>query len=384
MDLNIDYRLVESQKLLLTPRLRQALEILRMSSQELRKYISEQLEVNPVLDISEFEEYFYDDIHLAIEAGMESDGEGFPSQFTIADEDLNGLDDCITSFLPGKLNLKDYLTLQMHMLKLDKYRKAIGRYIIGNLDEDGYLKVSIPEIAAFFNVPSQKVWEVVGKIQCFDPPGVGARSLRECLLIQLRQMGCTDRDTYRIAGKFLKELAQDNTLKVVERTGLPYDRVVEIFSLIRSLEPRPGRQFGSCSSLNYTIPDIFVKKRSDSYEALVNEDIFPVININKHYRRILEENEGGDTGRYLQNRMNNANWLIKCIEQRKMILKKITDCVIKHQIKYFDRGRNYLIPLNIGTVADELGMYDSILTNAISGKFIHCSWGVMEMTIFFA
>lgn len=383
MDLDIDYNLVESQKLLLTPRLRQAFEILRMSSQELRKYISEQLEINPVLDISEFEEYFYDDMHLTADAEVESNGDRISHQYTVDDEDLNAADDYATHYSLGRLNLKDYLTIQLNMLNLDKCRKRIGQYIIGNIDEDGYLKISIPEIAAFFNVPSRKVWEVVGRIQCFDPPGVCARSLRECLLIQLRQMGCTDGDVYRIVANFLKELAEDNVLKVIERTGLSYDRVTEIFRFIRSLEPRPGRQFSNCSGLSNNMPDILIRKIRNQYEALVNEEMLPVININRRYRKMLEENEDGVTEKYLQNRINNAHWLIKCIEQRKMILKKIAECLIRHQQVFFERGFDFLVPLRMETAAEELEMDETILRNAISGKFIYCSWGVLEMPVFF-
>lgn len=357
MDYNIDFNLVRSQKLLLIPQLKQALEILEMSSQELFHHIEEQMEANPALEET-----------MEDKTACEYSGE---SQEALQPDDT-----------PSVLSLKEHLLLQLKALDLDRLRNMVGEYLIDNTDENGYLVADICEVAAFFNIPAARVYKVLEILQKFDPPGVCARNLKECLLIQLGQMDEIDLDAIRIVDKHLDKLASDDVQSVSEITGIPTREVSAIFNRIRSLEPRPGREFYDKESSGPLVADVIIRTLDGRLEALINDEAFPEVEIAKDFSFSAGAYPDAETGVFIRGSLNNAVWLIKCLEQRKNIMLKIAQSLIECQKEFFNRGAGYLKPLNVSYFADVVDMHETILLKALKGKYLQCRWGVFELTNF--
>lgn len=377
MELNFDFSLVQSQKLLLTPQLKQALEVLGMTSQELFDHVEKQLEINPVIDVNSAypeesaQEESDDDWEESRDGEEAETGEG-------AFRSYDGTDDP-----EGKLSLKDYLLLQLHSANLQKDQLRTGEYLIDNVDENGYLSISLTEAAEYFGVPVRRVLEVLELIQSFDPPGICSRSLRESLCIQLRQMKCDDTDVFTIVENYLDDLAAGRFSRITRQTGLKRGKLREILQVIRSLEPKPGREFYRNGGFKVQMPDVILKEIDGLYRPIINEEAFPVVNINSFYRQMAENERGSEAEKFLQSRMNNALWLIKCIEQRKSILMQITQHIIQENTEFFSKAVNRPKLVSFLKAAEKLEMHETILRKAISGKFIQCSWGILEIAEFF-
>ena len=358
LELNIDFSLVRSQKLLLIPQLKQALEILGMSSNELFGYVEEQMEANPLLEIVTEEKPAY--------AG-----------------DAEDTDESTDNEAPLIMTLKEHLLLQLDSLNLDKTQMAVGEYLIDNTDENGYMNADICEVSAFFNIPAARVGKVLSLLQSLDPPGICARNLKECLLIQLKQMENVNNDAVLIVEKHLDKLADNDFEAVSMETGLDAARVDAAIKLIRTLEPRPGREFYGNEETQTVIEDVTIRKLKDKYEVLINEEAFPDINIVESYK--LEENFRADAeaAKFIKDKSSNAVWLIKCMEQRKDIILKISGCILKEQQEFFEKGPAFLKPASMEQLAEELNMHVSILSEALNGKYLHCRWGLYEMSRFF-
>ncbi len=357
MDFNIDFNLVRSQKLLLIPQLKQALEILEMSSQELFRHIEEQMEANPVLETA-----------MEDKASCEYAGDCL--------EELQPDD------TPAVLSLKEHLLLQLKAMELDKLRNMVGEYLIDNTDENGYLNADVCEVASFFNIPAIKVHRVLDILQKFDPPGICARNLKECLLLQLRQMEEADGNALHIVDKHLDKLASNDVQAVAEITGLPAGEVLGIFNKIRSLEPRPGREYYDKESSGPLVVDIVVKTINGRLEVLINDEAFPEVEISSGFSLPAGECPDAETDRFIRSNVSNAVWLIKCLEERKNIILKIAEAVVERQREFFEKGTAYLKPLNASHLADAMDMHESILLKALTGKYLECRWGVFELKYF--
>lgn len=385
MDLNFDLDLVQSQKILLTPRLKQALDMLRMSSQELYEYIEEQLEENPILEVIEDgdctdDKYFINlNDDLDWKKGME-EREEFEEQYGGTVYDINKF----AVYMPRtNLSLKEHLLLQLHTSGLDDHQVYIGEYIIDNIDENGYLTVELAEIAKFFNVGVNKVSKVLAHMQTFDPPGICARNLKECLLIQLRQKNIMEKNIRNIIENYLDHLAEGKVDLVSDKTGLDKKVIQEIFDYIKTLEPKPGREFYDNYDVKYIIPDVIVKNTKNNLEIQINDDSIPLIIVNENYKRILSCDVSSEVKKFIQNKIDNARWLIKCLEQRKEIIRKVAECIIKKQADFFEKGVKHIKPATIKDVAEDVKMHESMVVSTINGKYIQCMWGIFEMKYFF-
>jgi len=386
LDFNFDLNLVQSQKILLTPQLKQALEILRMTSQELFEYVEEELEKNPVLEVldsenppdadgfsdTQEEEEWDEFVGQKNTNSFKDDGDYFSTIDSAADKST------------VKLSLKEHLVFQLHTSELTKDQALIGEYLIDNIDDNGYLTIGLNEAAAFFNIPVSKVGRVLEHLQSFDPAGICARSLKECLLIQLRQMDITDKAVVDIIENHLDDLAANKLSYVAKCTGLDMQRVVEAFEFIKTLEPKPGRAFSNNEDIKYIIPDIIVRKIRDRYEVIVNEDSVPLIGINEYYKKIVSGDLNGETRKFMQNRLDSAVWLIKCVEQRKLTLRKVAESIVSRQEDFFEKGKKHIRPLTMKEVARDIDMHESTVSRTVNGKYIQCTWGVFEMRYFFS
>lgn len=357
MDFNIDFNLVRSQKLLLIPQLKQALEILEMSSQELFRHMEEQLEANP-----------------ALEAALD---DKTACEYTADYQEVLQPDDT-----PVILTLKEHLLLQLKALELDRLQNTIGEYLIDNTDENGYLNADIYEVASFFNISAARVYKVLDILQKFDPPGICARNLKECLLLQLRQMDEIDGNAIFIVEKHLDKLASNDAQTVSEITGIPLEDTFGIFNKVRSLEPRPGREFYDKESSGPLVADVIIRNINSRTEVLINDEAFPEVEISRDFNLAAMEYQNSETGLFIRGNLNNAIWLIKCLEQRKNIILKIAERIVECQQEFFDKGTEYLKALNTSTFADMLDMHETILLKALTGKYLQCRWGVFELKYF--
>ncbi len=365
------------------PQLKQALDILRMNADELFDYVEKQIELNPVLDIGDYKKPFitrecYDSFTEPEEGVYEI------HQISIDDSSTDTYNDYNFEDTSNRVSLKEYLLLQLHSSGLDRVRMKIGEYLISNVDENGYLTCSLSEAAAYFNVPIAKIKDVLLHIQTFDPPGICARNLKECLLIQLKQMNIKDRNVYRVIKGFLDDLALERVSEVARSTNLSKNEIINILRLIRTLEPKPGRNFCNNSGSKYVLPDIFIRKIRNTFEAILNEDAIPVVNIDKYYRQLSSQEISPEAKKFIQRRINNANWLIKCIEQRKTLLKSLGEYIAAVQKDFFENGQAYKKVIPIKQAADELNIDSELVSLTAEGKYVHCRWGDFEMKSFFA
>lgn len=382
----------QTQKLIMTPELRQAITILQLSALELTNYVQQELLENPVLEIreegdrgetsleegknSETEEHF--DIDWQEYFSDRSDL-GFVRQPREEYEERS-----YENLLTQAPTLQEHLLFQLHLTSLRGREQVIGEFLIGNLDESGYLQISIAEVAEKFQVTERQVEEVLKVIQTFDPAGVGARTLAECLLIQLRQMGKWSMAAEQVVVYHLEDIGRGRLNRIASHLGMTVKEVQEIADLIRSLNPRPGYQFGE-GGIRYVVPDIVVERVGNEYVVLVNDTAVPRLGINPAYRSLLRSQQLEErTRKFLEGKLNSAAWLIRSIEQRRRTLYRVASCIVEIQREFLDRGIKYLKPLNLKQVAELVGVHESTVSRATANKFIQTPQGVFELKFFFS
>lgn len=392
----------QTQKLIMTPELRQAITVLQLSALELSMYIEQQLEENPLLELRE------DEVERGEEAGIGDE------QNTAGDEDTDrkeydldwdeyfqdssdlGVvrqeriqeqeDYSYENFLSQSLTLSEHLLFQLNLTPCNDADRLIGEYIIGNLDEHGYLRISLEEVALRLGVSESSVNDMLSVIQGFDPPGVGARNLEECLLIQVKQLGIKDIVLESLIKNYLVDLSKGKLNRIAQELGITVQTVQQAADLLKTLDPKPGRNFSNLHSTRYIIPDIILEKVEGEYVILVNDVAIPRITINATYRSVLSKDKNHDsrTRRFVESKLNAAAWLIRSIEQRRLTLYKVANCLVELQRDFLDRGVKYLKPLNLKKVAGMVGLHESTVSRATSNKYIQTPQGVFEMKYFFS
>ena len=384
----------------MTPELIQAIQILQFNTQELEVYVQEQLLINPVLEQgkqpetqdpveseqirqnepeerggmseADWREYIkdrgYDDISYRQWEYSKDDKEYTFEQYTSSD-----------------ITLPEHLLFQLQFASIRRSCKNIGRYIIESLDENGYMTVSNEEISKKFKAPVDKVVEVMDVIHTFDPPGVGAKDLRECLLIQLEYMNRLDDVTANIVSNYIEDIAANRLGLIAKEIGISVREVQKISDLIKSLEPKPGRQFASQAAIRYIIPDVLLEKIDAEYIVTVNESSSPRLMVSSYYKKLFAESESdANLSKYLSGRLNSAVWLIKSIELRKQTIYNVVKAIVKYQKEFFDNGPKYLKTLTLKQIAEEVGIHESTVSRSINGKYMQTPRGVFELKYFFA
>ncbi|MDP4182142.1 MAG: RNA polymerase factor sigma-54 [Bacillota bacterium] len=389
MDLNFDLNLIESQKLLLTPYLKQEIDVLKMSCQELNDYVEDLIETNPALEYidetgeqseSEVINFDTEDYYDSIDSGWkyQSINEHKSDVYELNDFWDNAVDDDTID-----LSLKEHLRFQLNISGLNKKLIAIGEYIIGNIDQNGYMTLKLSEIASSLKVPLNTVKIALKLLQGFDPPGVCARNLKECLMLQLKQMDNIDKNIYKVVESHLDDLANNRISEVAKDIGISLQKTHEIYKFIKTLEPKPGREFFNCVTPKYTPTDCFIKRINGEHEVIINEEAYPFLNISSYYRKVVNEDINHEAKKFIISRINSASWLIKCIELRKNTIKRIVECIVKKQRDFFDSGKGFLRQIDIKDVAKETEIHVTALNKIINRKYLQCRWGVFELKYFF-
>src|SRR6187200_1041753 len=391
------------QKLILTPSLQQAIKLLPMSTLELSELLNQEMVENPMLEEVPTEEL------QPVEAAPEKPEEKKDKEKgdTWDDQDYeyffgDYLDDGyrprtptevkelppIENTLSTAASLSDHLLWQLSLQTDDERLKEIGRAIVGNLDDDGYLVASVEEIAAMGEWPVADVEKALQHVQTFDPIGVAARDLQECLWLQIRHLGLEGTPSEKIVTEHLRLLQNHQVPEIARKLGMPIEELKEHIEIIRNLDPKPGNRYNPSQS-QYVIPDVYVVKVEDQYVAMLNEEGLPQLRISPVYRRLLDKSgqagteEAGETRAYVKDKFRSALWLIKSVDQRQKTIHKVATSIINFQREFLDQGIEYLRPLVLRDVANDIGMHESTVSRVVNNKYMHTPQGVFELKFFF-
>ncbi len=381
MKLGYELTIEQTQKLSMTPELIQAIQILQFNNQELVDYVQNELLENPVLEAEKEYDTQEVDIREKIrEADYEE--ESFKQWEYSPDEDD---DYTYEQYVSEEDTLTDYLFMQLQFSSLKGKHAAIGKYIIEAVDDNGYLTASVEEIAQAVKAEIEDVEDTLNFIQTFDPTGIAARNLRECLIIQLASKGLLTDEIEYIIENMLEDLADNKIAHIAKTLNMKNQEVQQIADLIKTLEPKPGRLFSSGETTRYVIPDIFVEKINDEFVVTNNDTSVPKLMVSSYYNKLsAEADKDEELNKYLNDRFNAAVWLIKSIEQRKQTIYNVASAVVKYQQDFFDKGEKYLKTLTLKQIAEEVGVHESTVSRSINGKYMQSPRGVFELKYFFS
>lgn len=403
MKLGYDLTIEQTQKLVMTPELIQAIQILQFNTQELESYVQEQLLVNPVLEQSSLDSGDGEASSSQVDDRSENrelqkeldwkeyirnsryDDSGYREYSPRDREEDDERASIYDRVVSRDVTLPEHLMFQFQFQAKNNACRRVGKYIIESLDENGYMTSTVEEIAGATGVSESKVSEALDIIHGLEPAGVGARDLRECLLIQLESRNQLTEDMRKLVVDHLEDLAANRLGNVARALGITVHQVQEMADVVKSLEPKPGRQFASEAETKYVIPDVIVEKVDDEYVVTINDSSTPHLNVSSYYRKLLKEADS-DTqlAEYLSDRVSSALWLIKSIEQRKQTIFNVVTAVVKLQRDFFEYGSKHLKVLTLKDIAEEVGIHESTVSRSISGKYLQCPRGVFEIKYFFS
>jgi RNA polymerase sigma-54 factor len=404
MAIELRQQLKLTQQLIMTPQLQMAIKLLQLSRLELMDAIQQEMEQNPALE--ELQETVSKD-QLDPSAQEQLAVPEKPKEVTI-DEKISGdidwsnyIDEYNSpgrirfesedretpqyeAFISHKESLSDHLLWQLLMASPSPEEKRIGSLIIGNLDKDGYLQSSVEELAQQGSVEPDDIEEVLFLLQSFDPVGVCARDLTDCLLIQARALGLKDTLVTQIITNHLNHLENKNYKAICRALKVSLEDVIAAVNIITGMEPKPGRQFSS-DEPQYITPDIYVYKNENDFVIVINDDGLPKLRVNSFYKQAIMR--GGDvTGNardYIQDKLRSAAWLIRSIHQRQKTIYKVMSSILKYQRDFFDKGITHLKPMVLRDVAEDIGMHESTISRVTTNKYAYTPQGIFELKYFF-
>ena len=408
MALELKQSLKLTQQLVMTPQLQQAIRLLQLSRLELLDEINLEIQENPVLEITapgdeaddgdsggkqaesrtesendfsevKVKENLREDIDWENYLGEYSSTPSSPRMYEAPSEAPS-----YENFVAAKPSLTDHLIWQWRMVEVNEGIRRLGLQIIGNLDADGYLKASVEELADLEQTTFETVETALTAVQELDPIGIAARDLKECLLLQLRQLDMGDSLAARIVEGHLHDLENRNYQKIARQLKAPKEIVFEAEKLILTLEPRPGSVYSS-EEPQYISPDVFVYKIGGDYVIVLNEDGLPKLRVSQYYREMLSADgeEATQAKDYIQGKLRNATWLIRSIHQRQRTIYRVTESIFRFQRDFLDRGVEYLRPLVLRDVAEDVELHESTISRVTTNKYVHTPQGLFELKYFF-
>lgn len=399
MKMGFELNLTQTQKLIMTPELRQAIQVLQYNNVELMEFINKQLEVNPFLEpvdrnseTNSKEEQSIEVEKIEInESKDEIDWKDVIEKYddisykaygsAVNSEDKQTFE----SYTSKKMSLKDHLMLQLGVSVKTQKEKRIGEFIIESLDRKGYLGCTLQDISLLLNEDVVEIERILRLIQTFDPIGIGARNLSECLMIQLKEKGIQDKNAFIVVEKYLEDVATNKIQKIAKELHITVKRVQNIFDIIKMLEPKPARGFVVDSdNIRYIVPDVSIEKIGEEYIIIVNDSNLPLLTISDYYKSMINNLDDKEANKFLTDKLNSSMWLIKSIEQRRMTLYKVVESILKFQRRFFDEGNNALKPLVLKDVAEDIGVHESTVSRATNGKYVQTPRGIFELKYFFA
>ncbi|GEC88627.1 MULTISPECIES: RNA polymerase factor sigma-54 [Brevibacillus] len=374
----------QTLKLVMTPELRQAITILQYSAIDLISYLQDQANENPVFDLevagevaSAKAEKPAPEIDWKEIVGNRATGEYGSSK---NESTYNPLD----HVQQGAETLYEHLERQLGYVKgFSSLQKQIALFLIGNLDEKGYLEITLEEASARLGAEMLEIEDVLSVLQHFDPVGVASRSLEECLLLQLGHLALDDEKIVQVVRNHLQDLADNRYQRIADKIGCTPQEVQAMADLIRTLNPRPGAAFSTVET-RYVIPDVTVEKVGNDYVVLVNDVAAPRLKINSFYEKMLSQQKSQDEAKqFIHDKLNAAMWLAKSLEQRRLTLMRVTQAILDMQREFFDRGIHYLKPMTQKEIAERVGLHESTISRATSNKYVQTPRGIFELKYFF-
>ncbi|MBI4242102.1 MAG: RNA polymerase factor sigma-54 [Candidatus Rokubacteria bacterium] len=403
MALEARLSLRQSQRLVMTPLLQQAIQLLQLSTLELQEVIQKELLENPLLEEVSQEETDHAEARAA-EAALASEPAS-PASTVLDGDRTEELPFDLTAVMfetpeeptlveqeePSELSfdnlvrstqtLADHLEAQLALATEDGALRAAGRAVIGNLDEDGYLRAELGEIAELTKLPPELVGRALALVQSFDPTGMAARTLQECLLLQLNADPLPDPVAVEVVQDHFDALAHRRFAEIARALKLPVERIMEAVEEISALDPKPGRRFAPADT-RYVVPDVSVVKMGHDYTVLLNDDGIPRLRLNALYRRLLR-GAGDEARQYVEGKIRSALWLIKAVDQRQRTLRRVSQSIVKFQREFLDKGVSRLRPLSLRDVAEDVGMHESTISRVTTNKYVETPQGLFELKFFF-
>ncbi len=415
-----------TQSLVLAPQLQQSLALLQAPTLELKALVEQELQQNPVLeemtspdaDQHDKSEHDADEVaeppgpaespeeaafDAATEKGPEAPADDFQQEFDkLVQLDQEWRDHFSQTNIPTRASAEDeerrqfmfdslaagtsfaqMLMDQVRETDLNDDQRAIAELIIGNIDDYGYLKATVEEMAESNHLPADKIAEVLKAIQCFDPPGVGARDLRECLMLQLERAGQQGSLEYRIVRDHMEALGKRRIPEIARGTGCTVEEAQEAMGRIGRLEPRPGRAFLPDAN-QYVLPEVFVQKVGDDYLVTTNDEHIPHLRISNIYKDLMTQgNNSAEVKNYIREKIRAGKFLIKSLHQRQQTILNIGKQIVKRQRDFMEKGVAHLRPLIMAQIAEAVGVHETTVSRAVSGKYMQTPQGVFEMKYFF-
>lgn len=395
-----------SQSLVITPQLQQAIKLLQMSRMELESAVRSELEENPILE--EAEVLKEEDLQRTKEVAAEVDGGGAevvdtntqdpqkqdefewesyfeqnqkpPQSGMAGSEEIMNYENAISA----SQTLHDHLYWQVKMNGFSEYEEKVADLLLNYIEDDGYIKTPLEQIAAEEEIPLEDLDDTLSLIHEFDPAGVGARDLKECLLIQAKHLEEDTQDLVHLISNHLKDLEKKNYDAIAKAMGRELEEVIEMCKIIYSMDPKPGRAFVT-NDTQYVTPDVYVYKVGDDFVVSLNEDGLPRLKISNFYKNMLQK--GGKTEEktqdYIQEKLRSAVWLIKSIHQRQRTIYKVAESIVKHQREFFEKGAAHLKPMILRDIANDIGMHESTVSRVTTAKYVHTPQGIYELKYFF-
>jgi RNA polymerase sigma-54 factor len=406
-----------SQRLVMTPSLQQAIKLLQMSKLELQDVLTQEIVENPLLEEEEeaaaeaepstetepakeaepetpaasaeaadvgeppaekerdsfdeidFDSYFEDYLDSAYNPRQYEDTEQVPLENTLSKPQ----------------GLHEYLNWQLSLSDEEPQVREIAQYLVGNIDEDGYLRVSREEIRAAGFEDDRDVESALTLVRSFDPPGIGAFDLPDCLMLQIRALGIENPLIETVITQHWPEFLNRQFAPLSRTLNVGLSQLQAVVEIIKNLEPKPGRKYSDERTI-YVEPDVAVRKIGDEYVIQLNEDGLPKLRISAAYRRMLRGGNGAigeEAATYLRDKMRSAVWLIKSLDQRQRTIYKVADSIVRHQRGFLEHGIEHLRPLVLRDVANDIGMHESTVSRVVSNKYIHTPRGLFPMKYFF-
>ncbi|PWU18048.1 MAG: RNA polymerase sigma-54 factor [Bdellovibrio sp.] len=390
-----------SQTLRMTPQLQQAIKLLQLSRLELEAAVRTELDENPILE--ETLEIKEEDLQRAKEAEAEVSPEKaaqeqdphrqdefewenyVDSNYKPPQGSLGGNEEIMNyeNVICTQQTLHDHLMWQAKMFGFNDEELNLAEILINYIDDDGYILTPLEEIAESEKVPVQDLEDVLKFVQEFDPPGVGARNLKECLLIQARIIEEDTNDLVDLINNHLKDLEKRNFEGMAKTMNRDVREIIDLSKIIFTMDPKPGRAF-AVPDTHYVTPDVYVYKVADDYVVSLNEDGLPRLKISNFYRNVLKSAESSKTTQdYIQEKLKSAIWLIKSIHQRQRTIYKVAESIVKHQREFLDKGAGFIKPMVLRDIAGDIGMHESTVSRVTTNKYVHTTQGIFELKYFF-
>ena len=378
MQLGMDVSIQQTQKLALTPQMEQSLSVLQMGTEELNQCIEEEVLSNPMLDYAK-------ELEKKEVRRSQGEGIGYYSRRKTEDTDYQSYINAIADEKSEDTELAEYLRMQLYTKKISPRRQKIGEYLIECLEESGYLKMDMDELAKGIGLSKEELEREIRFMQTLEPCGVFARDLRECLLLQVQGEEQMQRQARLLIEKYLDEIAQNKIPQISKQTGLTTAEITKTIQYIKEeLEPVPGRGYGCANRNEYIYPDITVKEDEKGYRIILNKEKVHTLELNREYLPMLGQVHSSEENKYLKEQYQKAKILLRNIGKREETLAAVAEAIVDWQREFFEKGKASLKPMNLLDIAQELDVHESTVSRAVRDKYLECRWGIFELKYFFS